>query len=207
MVLASASKANELPFLRGDNPMALFINPCQYSTYVNPPLWKRPSREKPYFQTNLTLGVIDKMGKLRPGTFRAPKLPTETAVLTFEYPIARPVARRTDPPGVKTDMSLPRGTDGYMRTWKPDPVDARLCSNGVKPPRLRPGIIVVTGRCGYTVGWLGRRMRIWLCLEATFSVAPGPLAEGRVVLAHRDRSSSGALRDRHQSDKFLSADR
>ena len=45
--------------------MALFINPCQYSTYVNPPPRKSPSREKAYFQTNLTLGGIEKIGKMR----------------------------------------------------------------------------------------------------------------------------------------------
>ena len=60
-----ASKANELPFLRGDSAMSLFINLCQHATYVNPSLRKRPSREKAYFQTNLTLGSIGKMGNLR----------------------------------------------------------------------------------------------------------------------------------------------
>ena len=59
-----ASKANELPFLRGDTMMALFVNPCQYSTYVDPPLRKGPSRKKRFCETNLTMGAIGKMGNL-----------------------------------------------------------------------------------------------------------------------------------------------
>ena len=44
--------------------MALFINPCQYPTYVNPPLRKRPSRKKRFCETNLALGGIGNIGNL-----------------------------------------------------------------------------------------------------------------------------------------------
>ena len=60
-LLRYASKANELPFLRSDTTLALFINPCQCPTYVDPPLRKRPFRKKRFCETNLTLGKIGKM--------------------------------------------------------------------------------------------------------------------------------------------------
>ena len=59
-----ASKPNELTFYRGAKTMTLFVNPCQCPTYVDRPLREGPSREKPYFQTNLTLGEIGNMGKI-----------------------------------------------------------------------------------------------------------------------------------------------
>ena len=59
---STASKANEPTFLAGDKTMALFVNPCHCPTYVDPSSPKRPSRKKRYFQTNLTLGGIGKMG-------------------------------------------------------------------------------------------------------------------------------------------------
>ena len=62
----SASKQNELPFLRGDTVMALFINPCQYPTYGDPLTGKGPTRKKPFCETNLTLGRIGNLGKMPP---------------------------------------------------------------------------------------------------------------------------------------------
>ena len=53
-------------FYPGDSMVALLINPCRQTTYVDLTSWKRPSRKKPYFQTNLTLGVIGKIGKMHP---------------------------------------------------------------------------------------------------------------------------------------------
>ena len=64
---SSASKPNEPTFLAGDSIMALFITPCQCTTYVNPRLRKGPFGEKAYFQTNLTLGGIGNMGRPFPG--------------------------------------------------------------------------------------------------------------------------------------------
>ena len=101
---SSASKANEPTSYRGAKAMTLFITPCQCPTYVNSPLRKRPSRKKRYFQTNLTLGEIDKRGKVRRGTSGGPELTTQIAVRTFQYAIAGQVARRADQRGVIVDF-------------------------------------------------------------------------------------------------------
>ena len=71
---SNASKANEPTFLAGDTRLSLFVNPCQYSTYVDSPLRKRPSRKKRFCETNLALGRIGKLGKPRPAHPRSPDL-------------------------------------------------------------------------------------------------------------------------------------
>ena len=65
MFLPGASKANEPTFYASDTPLALFVNPCQYPTYVDPPPSRSPSRTKRYFQTKPNLGGMGKIGKLR----------------------------------------------------------------------------------------------------------------------------------------------
>ncbi len=122
MVPQDASKANEPTFYRGDNTVALFINPCECTTYVDPPLRKRPSRRKPYFQTNLTLGGIGKIGKMHLGPSRAPELTTEIGVLTFKHTIGGQVARRTDPRGVTLDFHY-RTCAGQTAREPPLPVN------------------------------------------------------------------------------------
>ena len=62
--LPGASKANEPTFYPGDTPMALFVNPCRYATYVDPPPSKSPSRKKRFCETNLTMEGMGKIGKL-----------------------------------------------------------------------------------------------------------------------------------------------
>ena len=60
---SSASEQNEPTFYRGDSAMALFINPCEHTTYVHSTPRKGAPRKKRFYETNLTLGEIGKMGK------------------------------------------------------------------------------------------------------------------------------------------------
>ena len=59
-----ASKANEPTFYRSDTLLALNVTPCPTTTYGDSPSELPPPRKKRFCETNLTLGGIDKMGKL-----------------------------------------------------------------------------------------------------------------------------------------------
>ena len=107
----TVSKANELPFLRSDNTVSLFIKPCECTTYVNPPLQKRPSQRKRYFQTNLTLGGIGKTGKILQTP--TPELGTARSSVTSGGPayspsgnsITMPHPPAETPPGLSSAIS------------------------------------------------------------------------------------------------------
>ena len=69
---SSASKANEPTFYHGDNTLALFINPCEYTTYVDRTPRKSASRKKRFCETNLALGRIGELGKVPAAPFILP---------------------------------------------------------------------------------------------------------------------------------------
>ncbi len=169
VLYSSASKANELPFLRGDSIVALFINPCQYPTYVHPPLRKRPSREKAYFQTNLTLGGMGKMGNL---------------------PLARP--RRA----IKRTIAPAKSMGSYLR--RSTLLAAKFCGNGHKGQcrSLRPGASQEGWRKTPRVAWANASLPVGTSRteRSRCTSAPMPPQMGCTLCGPRGRTADESAR-------------
>ena len=87
--------------------MALFVNPWQCPTYVDPPLSKSPSRKKRFYETNLTLGGIGNQGKLSRAARgsavslhenRAPRPPSGCGLIRRRRSQREPWAAPQEPP-------------------------------------------------------------------------------------------------------------
>ncbi len=138
-----ASKANELPLYRGDTIMALFISPCEYTTYVDPPLRKRPSRKKRFCETNLAPGRIGEIGKGGPS--RCSSTPT-TIVNRCDKKVANPERVLQGSRRCATAYRVVRRVGACNPGWRPG------------APGLTPGFVVYPLRGSESISDFGFRI-------------------------------------------------
>ncbi len=138
---SSGSKKNEPTFYAGDNLMALFVNPCEYPTYVDLTPRKGASRKKRFCETDLALGRIGELGKVPAAPFILPS-PFILPPSSFSSS-ACPRVRKVALPSCEGPESGTKGGGGVEPRW-----DERFCL-GQSPGRgNHPG-----GRChGVLIG-------------------------------------------------------
>ena len=116
--------------------MALFINPCENLTYVDPPSRRGPSRKKRFCETNLTLGKIGQIGRRRRGQGSAPSpvRPHGHPIADFGLCIGKGLSGQ--PPALSSlDPLVPRSLDPSAN-WRLEIDDWGLARMTCKSARM-----------------------------------------------------------------------